>query len=125
MTKLLDIIGVTTLWQTFKTLLAPSSKFLSQFPTMFYTVNPDDNTIGDTNILLAFKTYQIDKTTGAVTDLGINQEIAIPAATTTHAGLLSKADKTKLDSITAADIANIQAISSKIADGYTLIAVKN
>lgn len=123
MAKYLDYSGVQTLWNKIKTrAINKVDQNKATFPGL-YKPNGDENTIGENSILLAYNVYNLGDD-GKYVDSGNIAEVNIPSATSTHSGVMSKADKVKLDSITQTDINNIKAISAKIAAGYNLVCIQ-
>lgn len=123
MAKYLDYSGVQTLWNKIKTrAINKVDQNKATFPGLFVP-NSDENTVGDNNILLAYNVYNLTDD-GKYVDSGHIAEVPINSATSTSAGLMSKTDKIKLNSITQTDINNIKAISAKIASGYNLVCIQ-
>lgn len=125
MAKYLDYSGVQTLWSKIKVdAITKVNNIISNGSNVgIHTPSQDDCSAEDRSYILSFKKYKMNSN-GTFVDSGINTELTIPSATSTSSGVMSKADKIKLDSISQTDITNLKAITTKLNEGYTLILTK-
>lgn len=82
---------------------------------------PSSVTVYDTSIVLDFKKYNLSGTTvTAPDDYSGGTSLTLPSATTSKAGLLSKADKIKLDSLTSITIGTADGTAYEGSKGVAL-----
>lgn len=123
MAKYLDYSGVQTLWDKIKS--TSKNKIDNIVSKSSFLSSVSECTPSETAVILSYNSKKYDSNGNVISSNPDVQELVINKASSSLAGVMSASDKTKLDSISTADINNLKALSTKINEGYSVVLTSN